>query len=130
MASSAVDTHGFVGADIQALINLALVAAKEERKDICMEHFRSVKSKVKPSAMREVMVEVPQVTWSDIGGLDDLKLKLRQPVGCHVQRCSLGWASPPRGMLMFGPPGGSKTMKAKALANESGLIQVFKRSEI
>ena len=73
VASSTVDTHGFVGADIQALINLALVAAKEERKDICMEHFRSVKSKVKPSAMREVMVEVPQVTWSDIGGLDELK---------------------------------------------------------
>ena len=80
VASSAVDTHGFVGADIQAWINLALVAAKEERKDICMEHFRSVKSKVKPRAMREVMVEVPQVTCSDIGGLDDLKLKLRQPV--------------------------------------------------
>ena len=66
VASSNVDTHGFVGADIQALINLALVAAKEERIDICMEHFRSVKSKVKskvkpkvkPSAMREVMVEV------------------------------------------------------------------------
>ena len=66
VASLAVDTHGFVGADIQALVNLALLAAREERKDICMEHFPSVRSKVKPSAMREVMVEVPQVTWSVI----------------------------------------------------------------
>eukprot|EP00092_Neocalanus_flemingeri_P019952 GFUD01021611.1.p1 GENE.GFUD01021611.1~~GFUD01021611.1.p1 ORF type:complete len:834 (-),score=379.80 GFUD01021611.1:19-2520(-) len=118
------DTHGFVGADIQALISLALVAAREECKDLTMEHFMRVRSKVKPSAMREVMVEVPQVTWADIGGLDDLKLKLRQAVEWpikHPEVFTRMGISAPRGLLMYGPPGCSKTMIAKALANESGL---------
>lgn len=79
---------------------------------------------VKPSAMREVMVEVPNVTWRDIGGLEDLKLKLRQAVEWPVRHPELFarmGITPPRGVLMYGPPGCSKTMIAKALANESGL---------
>ena len=79
---------------------------------------------VKPSAMREVMVEVPTVTWQDIGGLEDLKLKLRQAVEWPVRHPELFarmCITPPRGVLMYGPPGCSKTMIAKALANVSGL---------
>ena len=79
---------------------------------------------VKPSAMREVMVEVPTVTWQDIGGLEDLKLQLRQAVEWPVRHPELFarmGITPPRGVLMYGPPGCSKTMIAKALANVSGL---------
>jgi len=118
------DTHGFVGADIQALVSLAAMVAREEGRCLSMQHFMLVRSKVKPSAMREVMVEVPQVTWSDIGGLDELKLKLRQAVEWpikHPEVFSRMGISAPRGLLMYGPPGCSKTMIAKALANESGL---------
>jgi len=120
----ASDTHGFVGADIQALLSLALVAAIDDKTNITMDHFMRVRSNVKPSAMREVMVEVPQVTWADIGGLDDLKLKLRQAVEWpikHPEVFTRMGISAPRGLLMYGPPGCSKTMIAKALANESGL---------
>jgi len=118
------DTHGFVGADIQALVSLATMVARESNKDLSMEHFMSVRSKVKPSAMREVMIEVPQVSWSDIGGLEELKLKLRQAVEWpikHPEVFTRMGISAPRGLLMYGPPGCSKTMIAKALANESGL---------
>jgi len=118
------ETHGFVGADIQALVGLAVMHAKEDKKRLAMEHFVNVRPRVKPSAMREVMVEVPQVTWNDIGGLDDLKLKLRQAVEWpikHPEVFTRMGISAPRGLLMYGPPGCSKTMIAKALANESGL---------
>ena len=74
--------------------------------------------------MREVQVEVPTVRWSDIGGLDDLKLKLNQAVEWPIKHPELFrkmGIKPPRGVLMYGPPGCSKTMIAKALANESGL---------
>jgi AAA family ATPase len=74
--------------------------------------------------MREVQVEVPSVTWQDIGGLQDLKLKLKQAVEWPIKHpevfIRMG-IKPPRGVLMYGPPGCSKTMIAKALANESGL---------
>ena len=74
--------------------------------------------------MREVQVEVSSVTWQDIGGLQDLKLKLKQAVEWPIKHpevfIRMG-IKPPRGVLMYGPPGCSKTMIAKALANESGL---------
>jgi len=118
------NTHGFVGADLQSLVSLATMAAKEMKEDLSMRHMKTVMPKVKPSAMREVMVEVPQVSWTDIGGLDDLKLKLRQAVEWpikHPEIFTRMGISAPRGLLMYGPPGCSKTMIAKALANESGL---------
>ena len=89
-----------------------------------LQHFRSARSLVKPSAMREVQVEIPSVSWADIGGLDDLKLKLNQAVDWpirHPEVFTRMGIKPPRGVLMYGPPGCSKTMIAKALANESGL---------
>merc|ERR1719283_355201 len=70
------------------------------------------------------MVEVPSVSWSDIGGLDDLKLKLRQAGEWPIKHPDIFLRmgiTAPRGLLMYGPPGCSKTMIAKALANESGL---------
>ena len=89
-----------------------------------MADMNVARVQVKPSAMREVMVEVPTVTWQDIGGLEDLKLKLRQAVEWPVRHPELFarmGITPPRGVLMYGPPGCSKTMIAKALANVSGL---------
>jgi AAA family ATPase len=89
-----------------------------------MTDMNAARVKVKPSAMREVMVEVPSVTWQHIGGLEDLKLKLRQAVEWPIRHPELFarmGIRPPRGVLMYGPPGCSKTMIAKALANESGL---------
>ena len=79
---------------------------------------------VRPSAMRELQVNVPNVTWEDIGGLDDLKLKLKQAVEWPIKRPEIFLKmgiTPPKGVLMYGPPGCSKTMIAKALANESNL---------
>ena len=81
-------------------------------------------TRVQPSAMREVLIEVPNVKWSDIGGQDELKLILKQSVEWpikHPESFTRLGISPPRGVLMFGPPGCSKTMIAKALATESGL---------
>jgi len=117
------DTHGFVGADLESLIGQARLEAGSE-KVLTMEHLLKVRTRVKPSAMREVLVEVPEVTWADIGGLEGLKLKLRQAVEWpvkHPEVFTRMGISAPRGLLMYGPPGCSKTMIAKALANESGL---------
>ncbi|XP_071440469.1 ATPase family gene 2 protein homolog A [Hetaerina americana] len=122
-------THGHVGADLASVCAHAVsVAVKRgghggvvvvgngDWEQACMQ--------VKPSAMREVMVEVPNVHWSDIGGQDELKLKLRQAVEWplrYPQAFTRLGICPPKGLLMFGPPGCSKTMVAKALATESGL---------
>lgn len=117
------DTHGFVGADLESLIGQARLEAGSE-KVLTMEHLLKVRTRVKPSAMREVLVEVPEVTWADIGGLEGLKLKLRQAVEWpvkHPEVFTRMGISAPKGLLMYGPPGCSKTMIAKALANESGL---------
>jgi AAA family ATPase len=88
------------------------------------EHFESALNVVRPSSMREVILEVPKVKWSDIGGQHELKKRLEEMVvwplkyahaldRLHVQV--------PKGILMYGPPGCSKTMVAKAIATESGL---------
>merc|ERR1719187_2865447 len=117
------DTHGFVGADLESLVGQARLEAGSE-KVLTMEHLLKVRPRVKPSAMREVLVEVPEVTWADIGGLEGLKLKLRQAVEWpvkHPEVFTRMGITPPKGLLMYGPPGCSKTMIAKALANESGL---------
>merc|ERR1712012_601480 len=120
----AADTHGFVGADVEALVSQAAMKAKEDHSRITFDHFVAAKTRVKPSGMREVAIEIPQVSWTDIGGLDNLKLKLRQAVEWpikHPEVFTRMGITPPKGLLMYGPPGCSKTMIAKALANESGL---------
>lgn len=118
-------THGYVGADLVNLIYAAsLKAHAEHTKYLNIAQLQAALLQIKPSAMREVQIENPNVKWSDIGGQDDLKLKLKQAIEWPLQHPDkfqrLG-IKPPRGILMFGPPGCSKTMIAKALATESNL---------
>ncbi|KAL5011445.1 hypothetical protein ScPMuIL_009996 [Solemya velum] len=121
--------HGFVGADLAALCQeagLHAVKRSEGKAPVTLEKvdIAHASSIVKPSAMREVQLEVPKVLWTDIGGQDDIKLKLRQAVEWplkHPEAFERMGIQPPKGILMYGPPGCSKTMIAKALATESGL---------
>lgn len=91
---------------------------------IAFNDFLQGMKDVRPSAMREVAIDVPKVSWSDIGGLEDVKLKLKQAVEWplkHPESFIRMGIQPPKGVLLYGPPGCSKTMIAKALAHESGL---------
>ncbi|KAM6221728.1 ATPase family gene 2 protein homolog A [Rhynchocyon petersi] len=133
------DAHGYVGADLKALCNEAgLHALRRVLKKqpnvpdnkvarlvkITLNDFLKGMNDIRPSAMREVAVDVPNVSWSDIGGLDNIKLKLKQAVEWplkHPESFIRMGIQPPKGVLLYGPPGCSKTMIAKALANESGL---------
>ncbi|KAL4182495.1 hypothetical protein AMTRI_Chr11g150400 [Amborella trichopoda] len=88
------------------------------------EDFEKAKTKVRPSAMREVMLEVPKVGWKDIGGQHEVKQQLREAVEWpqkHQDAFKRIGTNPPRGILMFGPPGCSKTLMARAVASEAGL---------
>uniref|UniRef100_A0A182Q5F3 AAA+ ATPase domain-containing protein n=1 Tax=Anopheles farauti TaxID=69004 RepID=A0A182Q5F3_9DIPT len=113
-------THGYVGADLENLVSKAASTAKA----IDGASLLAALQHVKASAMREIMIECPNVRWSDIGGQEELKLKLRQIIDWPIHHPEvferLG-IKPPRGLLMFGPPGCSKTMIAKAIATESRL---------
>jgi transitional endoplasmic reticulum ATPase len=86
------------------------------------EDFKSALKEIEPSAMREVLVEIPHVTWGDIGGLEDVKVKLREAVEMPLKDpdsfTRMG-IRPPRGILLYGPPGTGKTLLAKAVSNES-----------
>lgn len=117
--------HGYVAADLVNLCTQAsLKCLKRLSPVIEKEDLVSALTVVRPSAMRELLIEVPNVRWSDIGGQDNLKLKLRQAVEWPLKYSEsfrrLG-VRPPSGVLLYGPPGCSKTMIAKALATESGL---------
>ena len=131
-ANIAFVTHGFVGADLYGLCSQAVLhAVKRQQKGtspsetsskVTLSDFTYALTVTKPSAMKEVLIEVPNVRWSDIGGQKDLKLKLKQAVEWplrHPEVFQRMGITPPRGVLMFGPPGCSKTMIAKALATES-----------
>ncbi|XP_052277238.1 ribosome biogenesis protein SPATA5-like isoform X2 [Dreissena polymorpha] len=128
--------HGYVGADLAALCKEASLHCLQQhaqrqqghsiliQPQICFTDLRFAMTIIQPSAMREVQIEVPKVLWSDIGGQEQIKLKLRQAVEWplkHPEAFTRLGISPPRGVLMYGPPGCSKTMIAKALATESGL---------
>jgi transitional endoplasmic reticulum ATPase len=133
-------THGFVGADLEALCKEAgmralrrilpeidleaeSIPAKVLSKLIVeMQDLEQALRDVQPSALREVLVEVPNVKWSDIGGLVSVKKQLQQAVEWPLKYPDLfeqSGAKPPKGILLFGPPGTGKTMLAKAVANES-----------
>ncbi|MFT4326018.1 MAG: CDC48 family AAA ATPase [Candidatus Woesearchaeota archaeon] len=135
-------THGFVGADLSALAReTAMVVLRkvlpeidlEEEKEIPPEILAKLKivkddfiealKFVRPSALREVLIEVPNVKWDNIGGLDaakqDLKEAVEWPLNNPESFKRLGIRAP-RGILLYGPPGTGKTMMAKAVANESG----------
>ncbi|XP_070613785.1 ATPase family gene 2 protein homolog A [Erythrolamprus reginae] len=131
--------HGYVGADLAALCKEAgmhalrrILRKKENLLDddvsvsVIINHsdFLQAMNNVRPSAMREVTIDVPKISWSDIGGLEDVKLKLKQAVEWplkHPESFIRMGIQPPKGVLLYGPPGCSKTMIAKALAHESGL---------
>ncbi|KAM4811871.1 ATPase family gene 2 protein homolog A isoform X4 [Urocitellus parryii] len=131
--------HGYVGADLKALCNEAgLCALRRVLRNqpvlpdskvaglvkITLNDFLQGMNDIRPSAMREVAIDVPNVSWSDIGGLENIKLKLKQAVEWplkHPESFTRMGIQPPKGVLLYGPPGCSKTMIAKALANESGL---------
>lgn len=126
-------THGYVGADLYALcrdaVNRAIqrgVDALQDPEDIYVLESDISRAfiDVRPSAMKEIILEVPKVRWSDVGGLDLVKRKLQETVEWPIQRREsferLG-ISAPRGVLLYGPPGCSKTLIVKALATEAKL---------
>ncbi|WAQ99684.1 AFG2H-like protein [Mya arenaria] len=131
MFNVADSAHGYVGADLAALCKEASLHCMQRAcpstntyVKISLDDMRYAMTVVQPSAMREVQLEVPKVLWSDIGGQDQVKLKLKQAVEWplkHPEAFIRMGIAPPRGILMYGPPGCSKTMIAKALATESGL---------
>jgi len=133
-------THGFVGADVEALSKEAAIRALRrilpeinlEAENIpadilnkiivTMADFQEALKEVEPSAMREVLVEVPDVKWDDIGGLNGVKEELKEAVEWPLKYSDVFTqlnATPPKGLLLFGPPGTGKTLLAKAVANES-----------
>ncbi|KAE9537179.1 hypothetical protein AGLY_006202 [Aphis glycines] len=122
ITSLAFKAQGFVGADLLAVVNRALTEAAINNENVTYKHMCTAITQVKPSAIKEVMVQVPNVKWTDIGGQDDIKLKLRQVVEWplkHPEAFKRMGITPPRGVLLYGPPGCSKTMIAKAVATES-----------
>lgn len=133
-------TYGFVGADLTALgkesamkalrrylpeINLQEETIPEEvleRMEVQRRDFEDALREIQPSALREVMVEIPNVKWDDIGALEEVKAELKQAVEWPLKHPSaftdMG-IRPPRGIMLYGPPGTGKTLLAKAIATES-----------
>lgn len=117
-------THGFLGADLVSLVSKSSLLCKSDDQLISIDDVNNALTLVKPSAMLEILIEVPTVYWTDIGGQHDLKLKLQQSVDWPLRNPEVFkrfGIKPPKGVLMYGPPGCSKTMIAKALATESKL---------
>jgi transitional endoplasmic reticulum ATPase len=133
-------SHGFVGADLQAVAKEAGIRALRKvlpeidlttenipseilkKIVVTMDDFLSVIKEIEPSALREVFVEIPDVKWADIGGLSDVKQELQEAVEWPLKYQGLfvhSDATPPKGILMYGPPGTGKTLMAKAAAHES-----------
>lgn len=129
-------THGFVGADLSALVRESGSKAIERwLKDstttpgetsprMSTTDLMSSLPSIRPSAMREIFLETPHVLWSSVGGQAHVKQKLKECVEWPLTRKHvlkrLG-VDAPRGVLLYGPPGCSKTLMAKALATEGGL---------
>ena len=135
-------THGFTGADIAALcreaamvalrriiprLDFALTAIPYELLqdlEVGMDDFLSALKEVEPSAVREVFVEVPDVTWEDVGGQEQAKEDLREIVDWSVHHGPLferAGLKAPKGILLHGPPGSGKTLLAKAVATQAGV---------
>ncbi|HLC63582.1 MAG TPA: CDC48 family AAA ATPase [Candidatus Nanoarchaeia archaeon] len=134
-------THGFVGADLEALCKeSAMIVLRRllpdfrfkkdepiekeilEKLIINMSSFKEALKVVRPSALREVLVEVPNVKWDDIGGLEEIRQNLIEAVEWPLKNPQMFkdmGVRPPKGILLYGPPGTGKTLLAKAVATES-----------
>jgi transitional endoplasmic reticulum ATPase len=132
--------HGYTGADISALcresamkalrrylpsINLEeerIPSAMLEKMQVNFDDFKNAYREITPTAMREIYIEVPSVNWTDVGGLTDVKQELQEAVEWPIKKpeafTRVG-IRPPKGILLFGPPGCGKTMLARAIATES-----------
>ena len=135
-------THGFVGADLEALAREAAMSALRKilpkidfemadipyetlmKLEVTMDNFRDAMKEVEPSAIREVFVEVPNVQWSDVGGLENVKEELKEAVEWPLKYSDVfkkANTTPPKGILLYGVPGTGKTLLGKAIATESGV---------
>jgi len=139
LAAVAKDTHGFVGSDLAALCSESALQCIREKMDIididddtidaevldalCVnnEHFKYAQGHTNPSSLRETVVEIPNITWDDIGGLEETKKDLQEmilyPIE-HPDKFQKFGMNPSKGVLFYGPPGCGKTLLAKAVANE------------
>lgn len=135
-------THGYTGADIEALCKEAAMKALrrylpliEDKGDtipkelldkmvVCMDDFMEAYKEIVPTAMREVEVSIPNVKWDDIGGLEDVKRQLREVVEWPIKypnKFKKMGITPPKGILLYGPPGTGKTLLAQAIASETNM---------
>jgi transitional endoplasmic reticulum ATPase len=135
-------THGFVGADLEALAREAAMSALRKilpkidfemaeipyetlmKLEVTMDNFRDAMKEVEPSAIREVFVEVPDVKWDDVGGLENIKEELKEAVEWPLKYSDVfkkANTTPPKGILLYGVPGTGKTLLGKAIATESGV---------
>ncbi len=135
-------THGFTGADLNALCTEAAMAALRRQlpglergsaaispetlmaMEVTMPDFTDALAEVEPSGLREVAVEVPNVRWDEVGGLEDVKAALREAIAWPMSQPRLFQhvgLRPPHGILLYGPPGNGKTLVVKALASQSNL---------
>jgi transitional endoplasmic reticulum ATPase len=135
-------TYGFVGADLEALAREAAMTALRKilpqidfemaeipyellmSLEVTMDNFLDAMKEVEPSAIREVFVEIPDVKWDEVGGLDEIKEALMETVEWPLKYADLfkkADTKPPKGIILHGKPGTGKTYLAKALASESGV---------
>ena len=140
LSKLATDTHGFVGADIESLTKEAAMKALRrylpeidldeedippsliDRMIIKREDFKGALNEVSPSAMREVLVELPKMSWDSVGGLNEAKEQVQEAVEWPMNspgKFERMGVTPPSGVLLYGPPGTGKTLMAKAVANET-----------
>jgi len=135
-------THGFVGADLEALAREAAMSALRVvlpkidfevdeipyeillGLEVTMDNFMEAMKEVEPSAIREVFVEVPDVRWDDVGGLEEIKQELKEAVEWPLKYADvfeIAGTHPSKGILLHGAPGTGKTLLAKAVASETGV---------
>ncbi|UMM12065.1 hypothetical protein L5515_001032 [Caenorhabditis briggsae] len=111
-------THGFTGGDLCSLLKASMFA----RGTTPLEKVNDARKRIRPTGIRQFILEVPNVSWNDIGGNEELKLEIQQAViwpQKHPEAFERFGIDPPAGILLYGPPGCSKTLIARALANEA-----------
>ena len=134
------NSYGFVGADISALVRESAMKALRrylpeidldeeqippevlEKMEVKMSDFRQAIKEIEPSALREIYLEVPEVSWDQVGGLDEVKERLKESIEWPLTKPDVFehfGIKPPRGIVLFGAPGTGKTLIAKAIANEA-----------